>query len=71
MSAFCCAWRPHRSTDEDSSSRSMQLCCRWAVNLKCATCTTAYCVVCLGVCVYSPYLLFCFCFAGDSSLAES
>ena len=25
-SAFCCAWRPHRSTDEDSSLRSMQLC---------------------------------------------
>jgi len=39
-SAFCCAWRPHRFTDEDSPLRSMQLCCRWGVNVKCATCTT-------------------------------
>ena len=39
-SAFCCAWRPHRSTDKDSPLRSMQLCCRWPVNVKCATCTT-------------------------------
>ena len=31
---------PHRSTDEDSPlPRSMQLCCRWAVNVECATCT--------------------------------
>ena len=38
-SAFRCAWRPRRSTDEDSPLRSMQLCCRWAGNVKCATCT--------------------------------
>jgi len=37
---FRCAWRPHRSTDEDRPLRSTQLCCRWAVNVKCATCAT-------------------------------
>jgi len=33
------AWRPHRSTDKDSPLRYMQLCCRWAVNVR-YTCTT-------------------------------
>ena len=45
-SAFCCARRPHRSTDEDSPLRSMQLCCRWVVNVKCATCTTTQRTLC-------------------------
>ena len=40
LSAFWCAWGLHCSTEEDSPLRSMQLCCRWAVNVKCATCTT-------------------------------
>ena len=40
--AFCCARRPHRSTDEDSPLRSTQLCSRWTVNVECATSTTPY-----------------------------
>ena len=35
-SAVRAAWRPHRSTDEDSPLRSTQLCCHWAVNVECA-----------------------------------
>jgi len=40
LNSFCCAWRPHRSIDEGSPLRSTQLCCRWAVNVEWATCTT-------------------------------
>jgi len=39
-SAFCCAWRLNRSTDEDSPLRSTQLCSHWTFNVERATGTT-------------------------------
>ena len=45
-SVFCCAWRPHRFTDEDSPLRSTQLCSRWAVNMERASSTTTNSLPC-------------------------